>query len=159
MRRIEASFADVGRRQVEHLQRVISRDAERLAEAAAQQFDGTLRSTREETAARLARELDRAVDTFVRQADALFAERLSSTGDNAQQRIEARLRQAQSAFERQQEELAESFTRRIADADVELRRTLGSLVAEAEAERIALEARLMELARRIDDVHAGLRRG
>ena len=98
-RRIEASFADVERRQVEQLQRVVARESERFAEAAAQQFDVTLRSSREEAAARLSRELDRAVETFVRQADAVFAERLAHTGESGQKRIEARLRQAQTAFE------------------------------------------------------------
>ena len=158
-RRIESSFADVERRQVEQLQRVVAREGERFAEAAAQQFDVTLRTSREEAAARLSRELDRAVETFVRQADAVFAERLAHTGDSGQKRIEARLRQSQTAFERQREELTEAFARRIADADADLRRTLGSLVAEAEAERAALEARLGDLARKIDDLHAGLRRG
>jgi phage shock protein A len=76
---------------------------------------------------------------------------------SGQQRIEARLRQAQTAFERQREELSDSFARRIADADAELRRTLGAFAAEAESERSLLEARLHELARRIDSAHAGLR--
>ena len=77
--RIEMSFADIERRQVEHLQRVIAREAERYAEAAGVQFESTMRAAREEAAVRLSRELDRAVDMFVRQADTLFAERLSQT--------------------------------------------------------------------------------
>jgi F0F1-type ATP synthase membrane subunit b/b' len=93
----------------------------------------------------------------VRQADALFAERLAHTGDTGQQRLEARLRQAQTAFERQRDDLSDSFSRRIVEADAELRRTLGAFAAEAEAERTLLEGRLLELARRIDSAHAGLR--
>jgi len=155
--RIEAAFADVERRQVEKLQRVVAREGERFAEAAAQQFDVTLRGARGEAATRLSRELDRGVETFVRQAEALFGERLAHTADTGQQRLEARLRQAQTAFERQHEQLTESAERRIAQADAELRRALGAVIAETEAERAVLETRLEELARRIDDVHAGLR--
>ena len=110
-----------------------------------------MRASREEAAVRLSRELDRAIEMFVRQADTVFAERLSQTGEAGQQRLEARQRQAQSAFERQQDELAESFTERIAAADSDLRRTLGAFVAEAEAERAALAERLAELSRRIDE--------
>ena len=62
-----------------------------------------MRSAREEAATRLSRELDRAVETFARQADAVFAERLAQVGDAGQQRLEQRLRQAQNAFERQRE--------------------------------------------------------
>ena len=149
--RIEMSFADIERRQVEQLQRVIAREAERYAEAAGVQFESTMRAAREEAAVRLSRELDRAVDMFVRQADTLFAERLSQIGDAGQQRLEARQRQSQAAFERQQDELAASFAERIAAADSDLRRTLGAFVAEAEAERAALAERLAELARRVDE--------
>ena len=115
------------------------------------QFESTMRAAREEAAVRLSRELDRAVEMFVRQADTLFAERLSQTGEAGQQRLEARQRQAQSAFERQQDELAASFAERIAAADSDLRRTLGAFVAEAEAERAALAERLAELSRRVDE--------
>jgi hypothetical protein len=156
LRRIEATFADVERRQVEQLTRLVAREAERYAEAAGLQFEGMMKSAREEAAGRLGRELDRAIESFARQADGIFAERLAHTGDAGQQRLEARLRQTHAAFDRQREELAESFTRRISEADAELRRTLGSLMAEAESERSVLEARLLELARRIDDAHAGL---
>ncbi len=156
VRRIEASFADIERRQVEHLQRIVSREGERYAEAATLQFEQMMKGAREDAAGRLARELDRAVETFVRQADTVFAERLAHTGDAGQQRLEARLRQSQSAFDRQRDEVTESFARRIADADGDLRRTLGSLVADAESERSVLEARLLELARKIDDARTGL---
>ncbi len=150
-RRIEASFADIERRQIEHLQRAVAREAERHAEAAAVQFDTTMRGAREEAAGRLSRELDRAVETFVRQADAVFAERLAQTGDAGQQRLEQRQRQAQAAFERQREELVASFQERVAAADADLRRMLGAFAAEAEAERSAIAERLAELHRRADE--------
>ena len=156
-RRIEASFADIERRQLEQLQRTVAREAERHAEAAGVQFDTTMRSAREEAAARLARELDRAVETFVRQADAVFAERLAQTGDAGQQRLEQRQRQAQAAFERQREELVASFQERVAAADADLRRMLGAFAAEAEAERSAIAERLAELHRRVDEA-SSLRR-
>ena len=146
--RIEASFADVERRQVEKLKRVVEREGERYAEAAGQQFDVVVKAAREEAATRLSRELDRAVETFVRQSDSVFAERLAQTADAGQQRLEARLRQAQSAFERQRDELQETFAERVSEAEADLRRMLGAFAAEAEAERASLEARLAELAPR-----------
>ena len=105
-----------------------------------------MRAAREEAAGRLSRELDRAVETFVRQADAVFAERLAQTGEAGQQRLEQRQRQAQAAFERQREELVASFQERVASADADLRRMLGAFAAEAEAERSAIAERLAELA-------------
>ena len=153
-RRIQASFADIERRQLEHLQRAIAREAERHAEAAGIQFDTTMRSAREEAAGRLSRELDRAVETFVRQADSVFAERLAQTGDAGQQRLEQRQRQAQAAFERQREELVASFQERVTSADADLRRMLGAFAAEAEAERSAIAERLADLHRRVDEASA-----
>lgn len=150
-RRIESSFADVERRQLEQLQRLVSREAERYAEAAGAQFDGAMKTAREEAAGRLSRELDRAVETFVRQADAVFAERLSQTVDAGQQKLEKRQRQSQAEFERQRDELIASFSERVAAADAELRRTLGAFAAEAEAERATLAGRLAELSRRVED--------
>jgi hypothetical protein len=156
-RRIETSFADIERRQLEQLQRAIAREAERHAEAAGVQFDSTMRSAREEAAVRLSRELDRAVETFVRQADSVFAERLAQVGDAGQQRLEQRQRQAQAEFERQREELVAAFQDRVSAADADLRRTLGAFAAEAEAERSAIAERLAELHRRVDEA-ASLRR-
>jgi localization factor PodJL len=157
VRRIEASFADIERRQLEQLQRAIAREAERHADAAGVQFDASMKSAREEAAGRLARELDRAVETFVRQADAVFAERLAQTGDAGQQRLEQRQRQAQAAFERQREELVASFQERVSAADADLRRMLGAFAAEAEAERSAISDRLADLHRRVDEA-SSLRR-
>jgi hypothetical protein len=154
VRRIEASFADIERRQLEQLQRAIAREAERHADAAGIQFDATMKSAREEAAGRLSRELDRAVETFVRQADAVFAERLAQTGEAGQQRLEQRQRQAQAAFERQRDELVASFQERVASADADLRRMLGAFAAEAEAERSAIADRLADLHRRVDEASA-----
>ena len=147
-----SSFADVERRQVEKLQRIVAREGERYAEAASQQFDADRQgSAREEAAGRLvtrARPRGRDVRAPGRRASSPSGSPRPPTP--AQQRLEARLRQAQSAFERQRDELSESFAQRVAEADADLRRTLGAFVAEAEAERPTLEARLAELARRVD---------
>jgi multidrug efflux pump subunit AcrB len=72
-------------------------------------------------------------------------------------RLEQRLRQAQTTFDRQRDELVGSFQERVAQADADLRRMLGAFAAEAEAERSTIVERLEELRRRVDDA-ASLRR-
>jgi hypothetical protein len=49
-----------------------------VAEAAAAQFDGSIRTAREEAARRLARELDLAVERFAREAESVLAERVDA---------------------------------------------------------------------------------
>ena len=153
-RRIQASFADVERRQVEQLQRVVDRAAASYAEAAGQQFSEVIRSAREDAAVRLSRELDRAVQAFVREAESVLAEQLGQLGDAGTQRLERRLGQIAAGLERQQIGSMERFDQRIGAADQELRRRLELLASDAEAERAVLEARLQELARRIEDAIA-----
>jgi hypothetical protein len=150
--RVDASFADLERRQLEQLERLVERETTRYAEVAAQQFEVALKSAREDAATRLGRELDRAADSYARQADALFAERMNETAHQTGQQLERRIRQAQTSFERQRDEVADSLQQRLAEADAELRKTLGALVADAEAERSVLEARLQELTRRFDEL-------
>jgi hypothetical protein len=154
MRRIHASFADVERRQVEQLQRVVDRAATSYAEAAGQQFTDVIRSAREDAAVRLSRELDRAVQAFLREAESVLAEQLGQLGDAGTQRLEKRLGQIAAGLERQQIGAMERFGERIAAADQELRRRLDLLASDAESERAVLEARLQELARRIEDAIA-----
>jgi len=154
MRRIQASFADVERRQVEQLQRIVDRATASYAEAAGQQFSDVIRSAREDAAVRLSRELDRAVQAFVREAESLLAEQLRQLGDAGTQRLEKRLGQIAAGLERQQVGAMERFDERIANAEQDLRRRLDVLASDAEAERAVLEARLQELARRIEDAIA-----
>jgi hypothetical protein len=154
MRRIQASFADVERRQVEQLQRLVDRAAASYSEAAGQQFSEVIRSAREDAAVRLSRELDRAVQAFVREAESLLAEQLGQLGDAGTQRLEKRLGQIAAGLERQQVGSMERFDERIAAAEQELRRRLELLASDAESERAVLEARLQELARRIEDAIA-----
>jgi hypothetical protein len=154
MRRIHASFADVERRQIEQLERVVGRATQSYSEAAGQQFADAVRGAREEAAVRLSRELDRAVQAFAREAESVLAERLSHVGDTGAQRLEKRLSQITAGLERQQIDAIDTFDQRIAAAEQELRRRLEVLAADAEAERAVLDARLQELARRIEDAIA-----
>jgi hypothetical protein len=91
MQRIASQAGDVEHRQLEQLRRVVSREASRYSEAAAQQFDATFRSAREEAARRLGRELDLAIDRFVREAEGALAERIEHLTSLASQRVEMRL--------------------------------------------------------------------
>jgi hypothetical protein len=153
-RRIQAAFADVERRQVEQLERVLARATSSYSDAASQQFADTVRSTREAAATRLSRELDRAVQAFAREAQTVLAERLGQVGDAGAQRLEKRLAQVTAGLERQRAEAIEGFQSRLAQGEDELRRRLEGLAADAEAERAVLDARLRELARRIDEALA-----
>ena len=76
MQRVAAQLGDVEHRQLEQLRRTVSREATGYAEAAAQQFDTTIRAAREEAARRLGRELDLAVERFAREAEGVLAERV-----------------------------------------------------------------------------------
>ena len=58
-RRIQSSFGEVERRQVEQLERVLDRASGNFVDAATHEFDGTIRAAREEAARRLQRELER----------------------------------------------------------------------------------------------------
>jgi DNA anti-recombination protein RmuC len=89
--RIGAQLGDVEHRQIEQLRRTVSREATRHAEAAAQQFDGTFRTAREEAAKRLGRELDLAIERFAREAEGLLAERIEHLTQTAVQRIAVRV--------------------------------------------------------------------
>jgi hypothetical protein len=154
MRRIKTAFEDVERRQIEQLGRVLDRAASSYSDAAGQQFADTVRSAREATATRLSRELDRAVQSFAREAERVLAERLAHVGDAGAQRLEKRLNAVAAGLERQSGEAVSGFEQRVIAAEQELHRRLGSLAADAEAERAVLEARLHELARRIEEAIA-----
>jgi hypothetical protein len=151
MRRIQAGFADVERKQVEQLERILARATSSYSDAAAQQFADTVRGTREAAATRLSRELDRSVQAFVREAQTVLGERLAQVGDAGAQRLERRLTEVTERLERQRDEAIVNFEARLTQAEQDLRRRLDTLAADAEAERAVLEARLQELARKIDE--------
>lgn len=154
MRRIQAGFADVERKQIEQLDRILKRATTSYSEAATQQFADTVRGTREAAATRLSRELERSVQAFAREAQTVLAERLTQVGDAGAQRLERRLAQVTESLERQRAEAIANFEARLTHAEHDLRRRLDGLSADTEAERAVLEARLRELARKIDEVLA-----
>jgi hypothetical protein len=149
-RRIQTTFAEVERRQVEQLERVLERASARFVDAAAVQFEGTIKEAKEDAARRLARELERVGQSFAREGESMLAERLSQLGDVGALRLEKKLAQTASALERQREEFVASLNRRLGEVEAEFRQRLSDLTAEEEAERIALEARLAEISRRIE---------
>jgi hypothetical protein len=153
-RRIQSGFADVERRQLEQLERILSRAASSYSDAATQQFADTVKSSREAAAIRLSRELDRAVQAFAREAQTVLANRLAQVGDAGAQRLERRQAQVAEGLDRQRAEAIEAFESRLLQAEQELRRRLDTLAADAEAERAVLDARLRELAKRIDETLA-----
>jgi hypothetical protein len=149
-RRIQSTFADVERRQVEQLERVLDRAAGRFVDAAAHQFEGTIKTAREEAARRLSRELERAVQSFAREGETLLADRMAQLGDAGGMRLEKKLAQVAAALERQREEFVASLGRRLGEVESDFRERLATLAADEQAERTSLEARLAEIARRID---------
>jgi hypothetical protein len=153
-RRIQSGFADVERRQLEQLERILSRATTSYSDAATQQFADTVKSSREAAAVRLSRELDRAVQAFAREAQTVLADRLAQVGDAGVQRLERRQAQVAEGLDRQRAEAIEAFESRLLQAEQELRRRLDTLAADGEAERAVLDARLRELAKRIDETLA-----
>jgi len=149
-RRIQSTFLDVERRQVEQLERVLDRAAARFVDAAAIQFEGAIKAAQEDAARRLQRELERSVQAFARQGESLLAERLNQLGDAGGLRLEKKLSQVAAGLERQREDFVASVTARMNEVESELRERVSGLAAEEEAERAALEARLAEIARRIE---------
>jgi uncharacterized phage infection (PIP) family protein YhgE len=154
MRRIQAGFAEVERKQIEQLDRILQRATSSYSDAATQQFADTVRGTREAAATRLSRELDRSVQAFAREAQTVLGERLTQVGDAGAQRLERRLAQVTENLERQRAEAIANFEARLTQSEQDLRRRLDGLSADTEAERAVLEARLRELARKVDEVFA-----
>jgi hypothetical protein len=152
--RIHAGFEDIQRRQVEQLQRVVERATVTYSDDAAQQFAGLVKASREDAARRLSRELDRAVEVFAREAEAVLAERLAHVGDAGAQRLERRLADATDALDRRRDERLGALDSRIAELEADIRRRLADLGADAEAERAVIEARLQELVRRVESAGA-----
>ncbi|HEX2291842.1 MAG TPA: hypothetical protein VHH55_00920 [Gaiellaceae bacterium] len=150
VRRIQARFVDIERRQVEALERTTKQAAGRFAEAAALQFDAAVKSAREDAARRLARELDRAVHMFAREAESVLAERMAQVADIGTQRVEKRLNRVTAGLERQRDEFVAAMQERVSQLELEVRNRLRTLAAEAEAERSILEQRLKELSRRAE---------
>jgi hypothetical protein len=148
--RIRTNLEDVRRRQIEQVTRTLERSTASYADESTQQFAALIKSSREDAARRLARELDRAVETFGREAEVVLAERLAHVGDAGAQRLERRLAEAAASLEHQRDEWMAAVDSRVSELESDVRRRLEELVADAEAERGVLEARLQELLRRLD---------
>ena len=112
MGKLTETFADVERRMVEQVQRSVAREAGRLSEEAAVEFSSTIRGAREEAGRRLQRELDRAIETFSRQAEKLLAERLVEFGDTAGGKLERRYEGTIASLERRVTELESQLRER-----------------------------------------------
>jgi hypothetical protein len=149
-RRIQSSFSEVERRQVEQLERVLDRAAGNFVDAATHEFDGTIRAAREEAARRLQRELERAVQRYAREGDTLLAERMTKLGESGSLRLEKKLGQVSAGLERERDEFVATLSQRLGEVEANFRERLTAL---ADEER-ALEERLAELTRRIDQTVA-----
>jgi len=152
--RIHTGFADIERRHVEALERAAERTSGRLSEAAVQLFADELKGAREGAAQRLSRELERAVQAFMREAESLLGDSVTQVGEIGARRLEKRLAQAASGLERQRDDALAKLGQRLEEAEADFRRRLQTLAADAEAERGIVEARLHELARRVEDTMA-----
>jgi hypothetical protein len=148
--RVRAGFEDVVRRQVEQMERIVERATTTYSDEAAQQVSALIKTSREDAARRLSRELDRTVEVFAREAEAVLAERLAHVGDAGAQRLERKLQDATNVLERQRDEWLNALDTRIRELEGDVRRRLEELSADAEAERAVLEARMQELLRRVD---------
>jgi uncharacterized protein YukE len=152
--RIQIALGDIERRQVEQLQRIVGRETQRYAEAASLQFDTQTKTAREEAARRLSRELDLAVERFAREAEGVLTERLNHVSDAAASRVEERRARLRAALERQRDDALQSLEDRAHQVEAALRERLHEIATDAEAERAVLDARLHDLARRVDELAA-----
>ena len=152
--RVQIALGDVERRQVEQLQRLVTRETTRYSEAASAQFDTAIRTAREEAARRLSRELDLAVERFAREAEGVLTERVNHVSDAAAQRVEERLARLRAGLERQRDDALHSLEERAHQVESGLRERLHEIAADAESERGIIDARLHELARRLDELTA-----
>jgi uncharacterized protein (UPF0335 family) len=94
------------------------------------------------------------VQAFVREAQTVLADQLAQVATSGAQRLEQRQAQVGAGIERQRAEAMEAFESRLIQAEQELRRRLDTLSADTEAERAVLEARLRDLAKRIEEAMA-----
>ena len=148
--RIQSGFADVERRQIEQLTRIVDRTANRLSEAAVEQFSAAVKAARDDAAKRLSRELDRAVAQFAHDAQSVLAERLAQVSDAGAARVDRKLNDIVRRIEERRDEFLGDFQKRFSDVESDLRSQIRALAADAEAERAVLEARVLELTRRLE---------
>ena len=156
-RRIAAGFAEIERKQLDQLQRAIDRATSGYAEIASQQFAEAIKTAQEDSARRLAREMERAVASFEREAGGVLSDKLGQISDAGTQRLEKRLGQIAAGLERQRDDAVAALERRLAEAEEELMRRVRALMVDVDADRTVILARLTELGRRIDETYARAR--
>src|SRR4029450_3543823 len=120
-RRIQSGFADVERRQIDQLPRIVPRTANRLSEAAVEQFSATVKTARDDAAKRLSRELDRAVAQFAHDAQSVLAGRLAQVSDAGAARVDRKLNDILRRIEERRDEFLGDFQKRFADVGRDLR--------------------------------------
>src|SRR5207248_10800763 len=135
VRRIQAGFADVERRQIDQLTRIVDRTATRLSVAAVEQFSATVKAARDDAAKRLSRELERAVAQFSHDAQSVLGERLAQVSDAGASRVDRKLSEILASIEHRRDEFLSDFQRRFGDAEIELGSQIRAIAADAEAER------------------------
>ena len=109
------------RRQIEQVERIVERATSRTRKEATQQFAELVKAAREEAARRLSRELDRAVEVFAREAEAVLAERLAHVGDAGASGWSAGSAEVAKSLERQRDEWMPALDERIADLEADVR--------------------------------------
>ena len=97
--RLEIASAELERRQLEHLERALAREVDRLAESGGLEFENRMRAIREEAADRLQSELDRMSEAFLRRADVLIASQFQQAADTATQRLGDRIAESARRLE------------------------------------------------------------
>ena len=154
-RRIHAGVAEIERRQLEQLRRFVERAVSSVSDENANQFEDAMRVAREEAARRLTRELERAVETYTRQAQAILGERSRLLGEDAENKMEVRLNATLDEIRERGEKTWTVLEKRVADFELELRARLETLGTETESARTSLDSRIHELHHRLEDLRGG----
>jgi len=154
-RRIQAGVAEIERRQLEQLRRFVERAVSSFSDEHTNQFEDAMRVAREEAARRLARELDRAVETHNRQAQAMLGERSRLLAEDAENKMEVSFNVTLDQIRERGEKAWTTLEKRVADFELELRARLETLGSEAESQRKLLDRRIHELHHRLEELRGG----
>jgi len=98
---LSAETAEVERRALEQLDRLMDRSVLRLGEDAERRFDAQLRDAREKTAERLSRELELSMETFTRSAEKEVAARIAEAAQSSALKLQRQIDDVVRAAEAQ----------------------------------------------------------
>ena len=98
---LSGEIAEVERRALEQLDRLMDRAVLRLSEDAERRFDAQLRDAREKTADRLSRELELSMETFTRSAEKEVAARISEAAQSSALKLQRQIDDVVRAAEAQ----------------------------------------------------------